>query len=96
MTKYTVMFNGHTFTRNSEHVYTHAAFNPNRRGNRAWVSFHGSEKAARRAAGSFGLVHAVISDNPTAKCIVCNGERYYTEQHADGSHHRVACWKCNR
>jgi hypothetical protein len=100
MTVYNVIFNDRLFTRKSERDYTHAAFNMNRPG--AWVSFHGSESAARKAAGSFGQVKPVnVSVHNSTRvpssgvCIVCHNERYITNRHADGRVTRDRCYRCN-
>jgi hypothetical protein len=98
MNTYTVTFNGRTFTRKTDRTYTHAAFNADRKGNRGWVSFHGTYSAACLAAGRTGEVKPVTYSGakPHTSCIVCNGDKVVTEQRADGTKHTVPCWKCNR
>jgi hypothetical protein len=95
MNTYIVMFVGQTFTRNSEHTYTHAAFNPNRKGNRSWVTFHGSENAAKKAAGRYGLVSPVV-ESITDMCTVCEGMGNYEVGPAasDGRMIIVKCHNC--
>jgi hypothetical protein len=94
--KYSVTFNGHTFTRKSDATYTHAAFNRDRKGNRNWVSFHGTYDAAKRAAGATGEVKPVFTTNTfNTGCIVCNGDKFITTHTATRGTVTVPCYRCN-
>lgn len=105
MTVYNVVFNARLFTRKSNNTYTHAAFNANRKGNRPWVTFHGTEAAARKAAGAFGQVKPVtvipgggfdVTVPAHGVCIVCLGRRYIDTRMADGRMVTDPCYRCNQ